>query len=377
MMLINKKAFMAVFASIFDYSKEEDKNAFSLPVDLIRVFAIVCVILIHASVESYNGLSLSYSEMLLYVSAPSAYQSIAVVSVPLFAMLSGALLLRPSKAKEPIRVFLKKRLSRLGLAFVFWSGVYLAWSYLVDGAQFSFDSIIKGIFVDGAYFHFWFFYLIAGLYLATPVLRVFVSQSDTRTLRYFLLLWFVGVSVMPFLQLTTGYALNYELFLFPGYLGYFVLGAYLQRVKVRPSVLVAAFLVGIAWTLIGTWFMVFPFGSLGKYYFFFDTLSINVILTSVSLYMLLCRFHVDWPGRATHPHIHYFTHAISVNTLPIWIFHVIILESLQRGYFGFTLSLTKINPIIEIPVASLITLVITLGLIYAMKRVPILKKLIG
>ena len=45
------------------------------------------------------------------------------LGVPLFFMLSGSLLLQPSNVDEPIRVFLKKRLARIGIAFVVHSGV--------------------------------------------------------------------------------------------------------------------------------------------------------------------------------------------------------------------------------------------------------------
>jgi surface polysaccharide O-acyltransferase-like enzyme len=361
---------------IATYLKEEDWKGFSLPVDLIRTFAIISVILIHASIESYASMPLDNSGSMLYLWTTSAYQSVVIVGVPLFAMLSGALLLQPSKTNEPIRVFLRKRLSRLGLAFVFWSGVYFAWTYFFDGQGLSLNSIVQGLFVNGAYYHFWFFYLIAGLYLATPILRLVVSNADTRMLRYMILLWFVGVAIMPLLQLVTGYSLRGDLFLFNGYIGYFVLGAYLQRIRIRSSILFTALFLGVVWTLVGTWFMIFPFHALGNYYFFFNTLSINVILVSVSIFMLLSKRSVDWPGKTRH-HLRIAFHAISTYTLPIFLLHVLILEALQRGYLGFTLSLTRMNPIIEIPIATVVTLVITLTLILGMKRVPVLTKLIG
>jgi len=40
---------------------------------------------------------------------------------------------------------------------------------------------------------------------------------------------------------------------------------------------------------------------------------------------------------------------VSQNSLSIYLFHVIVLEALQKGYLGFKKSVTTINPIIEIP----------------------------
>jgi len=63
--------------------------------------------------------------------------------------------------------------------------------------------------------------------------------------------------------------------------------------------------------------------------------------------------------------------------LPIYMFHLIILETLQKGYLGFNLSLTVMNPVIGIPVMAVVTLFITFGLILLMKKVPVLRTLIG
>jgi surface polysaccharide O-acyltransferase-like enzyme len=68
---------------------------------------------------------------------------------------------------------------------------------------------------------------------------------------------------------------------------------------------------------------------------------------------------------------------VSENTLPIFLFHALILEALERGFFGFTLSVQVFNPIYEIPLATLVSFFITLGLVVLMKKVPILRTLIG
>jgi hypothetical protein len=44
---------------------------------------------------------------------------------------------------------------------------------------------------------------------------------------------------------------------------------------------------------------------------------------------------------------------------------------------GFKLSFTTLNPIVEIPLLAASTFFITFGLILLMRRIPVLKKLIG
>jgi len=294
-------------------------------------------------------------------------------------MLSGALLLQPSKLNEPIRVFFKKRFKRIGLAFIFWGAVYLVWAFFVTQTPVTLNNVIEGSLFSlfsGSYYHFWFLYLIIGLYLLTPILRAVVSCDSQKILKYLITLWFIGVSVVPFIQLVTGYSLNSTLFVMGGTIGYFVLGIYLQRVQIRSSILYALFFSSFISTIASTWFMHFHFYSIGQAYFFFDYLSANVILASVTIFMILSKFPADWPNNK-HPIVRRVVHAISKNTLSIYLFHLIIMETLQRGYLGFKLSLTTMNPVIGIPIITVVTLFITLGLVLLMKKVPVLRALIG
>ncbi len=295
-------------------------------------------------------------------------------------MLSGSLLLQPSKLDEPIRVFLKKRLSRIGLAFAFWTVVYLVWGFFISQMPLTWGNIAEatlfGVF-SGSYFHFWFLYLIIGLYLVTPILRAMICNGKWNVLRYLILLWFLAVAVVPIIQLAGIYTFYNLVFLIIGWIGYFALGIYLQRVHVRFIFLYGLLALSCVWTIFGVWLMNYPLAYMDKNSFFFDYLTANVILGSIAFFMLLIKIRPpDWPGK-THATLSRVIKVIGQNTLPIFLLHVIILESLQRGFFGFTLSAVTLNPIIEIPLITVITLFITVGLILLMRKVPILRKLIG
>jgi surface polysaccharide O-acyltransferase-like enzyme len=353
----------------------DQSKRIAIPVDLIRTLAITLVVVLHASNEALQNTSLPTA----YFWTGAVYKTLSLACVPLFIMLSGALLFQPAKLNEPVRVFLKKRLSRIGLAFAFWTGVYIAWGFYITGYPVTLDSVgqsvLRSLFT-GAYYHFWFLYLIIGLYLITPILRVIIAHASLRLIRYLILLWFVGIAVLPLVELASGQVLDSTVFVFGGWVGYFVLGVYLQTIRVRPRVLYGLLAVTFVWTMFGVWLMNYPLISLAQNNFFFDYLTANVIIGSAALFMLLIRFRPDWPG-SNRTVLKRLVEAISKNTLPIFLFHVIILESFQRGYFGFTLSATTLNPIVEIPLITALTLFITLGLILLMRKVPVLKRLIG
>lgn len=299
--------------------------------------------------------------------------------------MSGSLLLQSSKLNEPIRVFLKKRFNRIGFAFIFWTLIYLGWAIFVSQTPVTLDNVIAGLvysLFSGSYYHFWFIYLIVGLYLITPVLRTLLSCNPRGILRYIIILWFLGVAVMPFIHMVTGFASQdyphylYEtVFVIGGSVGYFVLGVYLQKIRVRSLILIGLFFLSLGFTIFGTWLMRFDFFS-GQDYFFFEYLSANVIMTSITMFMILSKFPVAWL-KDKHPIVGRVIQVVGRNTLPIYLFHVIIMESLQRGYLGFKLSITTMNPVVGIPVVAIVTLCITLGLVLLMKRVPVLKTLIG
>ena len=68
---------------------------------------------------------------------------------------------------------------------------------------------------------------------------------------------------------------------------------------------------------------------------------------------------------------------ISANTLPLYLFHVMVLETLQKGYLGFAINGNTINSIVGIPLNTVIVLFVSLGIILALKKVPVLKQLVG
>ncbi len=344
------------------------------PVDLIRTMAIVLVIMVHAAIEPHPIVTVIDQTEVIRWFTVNTYDAFADPSVPLFVMLSGALLLQPSKL-EPIRVFLRKRALRLGLPFVFWGATYFLWRFLVNHEALTVSSIIQGI-LTGPYYHFWFLYMLTGLYLVTPVLRVVTAYGDRRIQRYFLIVVLFGTGVVPLLVLASGYTIELKLFAITGWIGYFVLGYYLLATRVRTSVTYALYLMGLIGTIVGTYVATtLAGGNTGL--FFLDYLSsATVILESASLFMLLLKVSPS-TLLTRFPRASKFLHFVGCSTLAIYLLHVMVLESLQRGYFGFQISVNTMNPIVEVPLVTAITFVLSIGIVFVLKKIPIVKRVIG
>ena len=113
-------------------------------------------------------------------------------------------------------------------------------------------------------------------------------------------------------------------------------------------------------------------------FFFQQYFSPTLILASVMVFLLLLTIQPPSVQKTTRLSTgNKLIKVISENSLPLFLFHVMILESLQRGYFGFAINGNTINSIIGVPLNTVITLFVSLGIIILLKKVPYLKKLIG
>ncbi|HEV7777689.1 MAG TPA: acyltransferase family protein [Luteibacter sp.] len=191
----------------------------SLGMDVTRAAACAMVVLLHISAGNF------YSFGPFWVPA-DIYDSLSRVAVPIFFMLSGALLLWRD---EPILPFYRKRVLRVVLPLIFWTCVYV---YMFgDRSVPIIDSVTHYLTVP--YGHLWYFYAALGLYLSAPYLGKILRASTDTEIRVFLALWFfVACGLNQFRNLhatswdpTTIFGAQ----MFSGYLGYFVIGAYLAR----------------------------------------------------------------------------------------------------------------------------------------------------
>ena len=82
--------------------------------------------MLHAANDLTNQTVMNALEIVRWTTV-DFYQSFGRLGVPLFIMLTGALLLSPSKTNEDLGTFFKKRFSRIGLPCLFWGVIYFIW----------------------------------------------------------------------------------------------------------------------------------------------------------------------------------------------------------------------------------------------------------
>lgn len=186
--------------------------------DEIRALAILFVILCHTT-TIYHPFNYSFSPLAI----PSILNMLGWVGVPLFFMISGALLLN---REYTLKDFFKRRFTRILYPFIFWMIITLSLYYFFLG--FGEKELLKVFFGDNRYT--WFIWVMMGIYLILPVINSFIVEYGMKGVRYFLAIWFIIIILQ-----TIGFYPLYKLDLsyFAGFIGYVVLGYYLANAEFK------------------------------------------------------------------------------------------------------------------------------------------------
>lgn len=333
--------------------------------DILRITSIAFIVVIHTSGQCWADLDVDGYKW----AVANLFDGASRWTVPVFVMISGALFLNPEKS-QPIKKLYSKNILRIFTTIIFWGFVYA----LINKppANASFDSLYEffKIWVLGHY-HMWFLYMIAGLYVVTPILRRITSDKQTTV--YFLILAFIVNTVIPFmtsfghLSIATS-LLAKMMFQIPmGYSFYFVLGYYLNSLTLTKRISFTSaiiFIFGIAATTCLTYFVSVNAGE--GLQTFYKYLSLPVCIASVGAFLLgksVCNvIAVNKP----HPIIK----ALSASTLGVYMIHIIVLDWLKSiGLYSMAF-----NPLFAIPATALAAIAISYTIAFIMSKIPIFNK---
>ncbi|WP_449603738.1 acyltransferase [Paenibacillus sp. Marseille-Q9583] len=203
-------------------------------IDVLRIMAIVAVIILHYTADLLTRTN-DFNTTSWWIS--NFFNSISRFAVPVFFMISGAMILRVEV--KSYRQFYIKKVLPLIISLVSWSLIYAVYTqYFIQKSSMGvYDFFIHfsyGLIFDKNYIHLWFLYAIIAIYITVPLISKLVKVCSEKDLKYYLLIWFLISVVYKFIsdlvfRLTSEY-INIPITnipLFMGYLGYFILGYYL------------------------------------------------------------------------------------------------------------------------------------------------------
>jgi surface polysaccharide O-acyltransferase-like enzyme len=285
-------------------------------------------------------------------------------AVPAFVMITGALLLH---REYEIGDFLKKRLLRVVIPFLFWSLVYVWYAWYNEDITFKgglWDAIRQVLhqLKYGSSYHLWYVYMLIGLYFFIPVIGKFVRNASEKELLYFLAVWFgVMLITQPYLS---RFDPEVDMHYFAGYAGYLVLGHCLAFKEFNiPHLrlwMLLMFVLGVALITVGSKLVIgdpkYP-GTM-----FYEPVNPAVLMISISSFLLV-KLTVpkvsssiirarDFAGRYNYG---------------IYLAHALILYFLD-DWFGISYKLC--TPIISIPLTAFICFFLALLLVWLVNKLP-------
>lgn len=180
--------------------------------DFLRAFAIIAVLICH--VDFFFGPLNTPIEII----GQMTFHDIGRIGVPIFLMISGALLLNRD---YELSDFIKRRFTRIIYPFIFWIILILAQIYHMNGSY----AQMWNTFIGNPSIT-WYFWTLIGIYLFIPIINAFIEKYSESGVKYFLAIWFFTIILKTFnsYPLFPSFTLDY----FASYIGYPVLGYYLN-----------------------------------------------------------------------------------------------------------------------------------------------------
>jgi surface polysaccharide O-acyltransferase-like enzyme len=333
-------------------------------INSLRLIALLAVIILHTA----SPLLMQYGKVPLndWLTA-DAYNSLTRFAVPAFVMITGALLLH---REYELGDFLKKRLGRVVVPFLFWSLVYVGYSWYNEELIFNGDTWvnIKQVLHQlkyGSSYHLWYVYMLIGLYFVIPIISRFVRNATNKELRYFLVIWLAVMLLgQPYIS---RFNPQVDLHYFTGYVGYLVLGHYLTYNIAADKRIVAKmfmlFVAVVAIMIFGT-YLLYKYNT-GLITLLYEPLGPAVVLLSASVFLMARFSTLRVPAFITKAK----SFACRYN-FGIYLGHALILYVLEILGINYQLC----TPILSIPLTALLCFVLTLLLIWVIDKIPFIGK---
>lgn len=336
--------------------------------DSLRAIAILGVLLLHAAtpyVVLYDKIAdFDWQTGIVY-------NALSRWCVPIFLMISGALLL--GRKEEPLGTFFKKRANKILLPFIAWSIIYYAWATYMWNPGYSLKEFLIMFFNNQIYYHLWYFYALIGIYLLAPVFNIFVNHASKQMIGYVVVLWILFYGIFRYYS----YIVSNEFTLFfplSEYIGFFLLGYYLAKfelsAKWRSGIYVLG-MIGAFETIWRTMALSEQQGQFSGYAYSYS--SPNVIMMSIALFV----FVKYWVNRKVANGSYQTSKIVTLigqTSFGVYLVHAMILDKVRPHFFeGNELY---IKPLFAIPLQVVIILVLSTIIVWVIQKIPYLKRLI-
>jgi len=323
-------------------------------IDYLRCLGVVGVLSIHVTAPFYNR----YSEIdnsIWWIA--NILNTSGRISVPLFVMISGAVLLGQDYTTMG---FYKKRFLRLFIPITFWSILYLLFRIL-NGAGLK---VILWMAVEGmSYYHMWYLSMYLCLMAFTPFINNFtigkpLNDKDIFILSILFLILYSMNWASSFIKYTEGVSI-YWFKIFPIYICYFIMGYYISAgrfvLKINKIMIKSAIFIILLAVPYLNYLSCEKLGIV-KDYFIMNNYGPLVLILTILLFLLFYKYSNIFVENR-------FIISLSDSSFGIYLVHPLLLYYIRK-----IMSIHFNNNIYTIPIMIVLLFIMSFSLMYLIRK---------
>ncbi len=328
--------------------------------DTIRIIAILSVILVHIVADFV----VNFDTNTLEFTIGNILDSISRIAIPLFLMLSGALLLDESKEVD-LKTIVTKNIKKILLLLVFWSlfysSVYNIALPVLSGREVNIKTFLSSVILG--HYHLWYLYMIIGIYLITPFLRLIAKKENKNLILMYIALSLLVQFTIPLIEafdlpILKEFIGKFKMEFFFGYTSYYLTGYYLVHIGIKRKKLIYPL------SIVSILAVILYVQLTKDYVNGYSNFNILIYLYSIGVFMALSEIkNISEKSAKTILNL-------SKLTFGVYIIHPLIMSVLN----GVIPAIS--SPILYILAHFLTTAIFSFLICFVISKIPVIKKLI-
>ena len=319
--------------------------------DILRVISMCMVIIIHVSNVYSRSYGIISNKSFLF---SLIFNTISRISVPIFLMISGALLLERDFNKKKYL----NRIKKFIILTIIWDIIYLVWEYYYLGI--TYNNFYK-LLLEPFRAHLWYLYTILIIYIIQPLLKIILEKSNKKIKIVLLILWLLFSTI----SIKISFIANY--FTIFCYIGYFIIGNYLYKYikknELKKYTLPLSILIVISYGISILLNYMFSNKYNMFYNLFFAYRTPFIIIATFSFFTIIVSNN--------NKKISNFIISLSDLSFGVYLIHGIFLDITVKSFiYG------SINSLIGIPLFFIIILISSLVSVFILKKIKYIKKIV-
>ena len=336
-------------------------------IDILNIIAILAVVILHQ-----NGIVHQFFNSRAWYTS-LVFECCFYFAVPLFLMISGAMLM-PYREKYDTKTFFKKRALKVLIPAIFWIVFMFVWRIFVvknlTVNDWSIKNILNMVFSNIEEPTYYFLFLILGAYLTVPVISRLAKVEYRKTLWYLVIVFFIFNAFVPNLLKLFGISYNADLELMIGqWAMYMVLGYLLSTQDIKKEYRIVLYILtifSVAYRYITTVLLSVDSGEIIKTTWGYG--QFHAILLASSVFVFIKNMNLKWLEKKER--ILDLLSKVAGCSFGVYLVHKIVM------YYEISIIGIDVKSIWWRTLGFVMTYMISLGIVLILKRIPVLKRVV-